>query len=335
MKRYTALLLALLLMLLCSACGGGPSQPAEAEPVRVGVLTDGNAIDRGVNQQIWNALASLAEEGLALQRSYRTPGTDGSYGECIAALAAEGSTLILCAQGSMSDVIQTAAEAYPHIQFVVTEGEITPADNVSAMTFATGQAAYLAGIAAGKTSESGRVACVHGRLTPEVESVVAAFLAGVRAADEDAILLRETTVGEYDGGYRTAEMLVTNGVDVIFHADRTENSLIVEVCAENGIRAIGAWKDHSGAAPETVLTSVVHRVDVAVQDVVRDYADGTFTAGVRHYDLSCQGVDVVLPGLLPEKVQTSVNNARAKLTAGETTVPDTLAALWERYPDLQ
>ena len=104
MKRYTALLLAMVL-LLCAACTAGPSQPAEAEPIRVGVLTDGDAIDRGINQQIWNALDSLAEEGMPLQRSYRVPGTDGSYDDCIAALAAEGSALILCAQGSMSDVI--------------------------------------------------------------------------------------------------------------------------------------------------------------------------------------------------------------------------------------
>lgn len=334
MKRYTALLLAMVL-LLCAACTAGPSQPAEAEPIRVGVLTDGDAIDRGINQQIWNALDSLAEEGMPLQRSYRVPGTDGSYDDCIAALAAEGNALILCAQGSMSDVIQKAAGRYPHIQFVVAEGEADPSDNVSSMTFATAQAAYLAGIAAGKTSESGRVACVHGRLTPEVESLVAAFLAGVRAADEDAIILRENIVGQYDGGYRTAEMLVTKGVDVIFHADRNDRSSVIEACAKNGIWAIGAWQDRSGEAPETVLTSVVHRVDAAVQDVVRTYAAGTFTAGIHHYDLSRQGVDLVLPGHLADKVQTSVNNTKAKLTAGEITLPDTLEALWARYPELQ
>lgn len=333
MKSYIALLLAALL-LFCAACTGGPSQPVEAEPIRIGVLTDGDAIDRGANQQIWNALDSLVEEGLPLQRFYRAPGADGNYSDCIAALAAEGCGLILCANGGMDDVIQKAASAYPQIQFVVVEGENAPTENVSTMTFATAQAAYLAGVAAGKTSESGRIACVHGRLTPETDQVVAAFMAGVRAADDEAILLRENIVGEYDGGYRAAEMLVTKGVDVIFHADRVDTSQVIAACAANGIWAIGAWKDRSGEAPERVLTSVIHRVDVAVQDVVRAYGADTLTVGVHHYDLNRQGVDLVLPGSLTEKTQTSVNSAKTKLTAGETTLPANLEALWERYPDL-
>ena len=332
MKRLIALLLATLL--LCTACTAGPSQPADAEPVRVGVLTDGNAIDRGGNQQIWNALDSLTEEGLPVQRAYRIPGADGSYGDCIAALAAEGCTLILCAQKNMGDVLQKAAQSYPQIQFVIVEGDITPSDNVSTVTFATGQAAYLAGIAAAKTSQSGRIACVHSRLTPETEATVAAFLAGARAADNEAILLRENIMGQYDGGNSAAELLVTKGVDVIFHADRAVQSPVIAACARNGIWAIGVGGDYSAEAPENVLTSVIHRVDVAVQDIVRDYADGSFTAGARHYDLSRQGVDLVLPGLLSEKTQTSIQNNKTKLAAGEIAVPDSLAALAEKYPDL-
>ena len=332
MKRLITLLLTTLL--LCTACTAGPSQPAEAEPVRVGVLTDGNAIDRGVNQQIWNALDSLMEEGLSLQRTYRIPGTDGSYGDCIAALEGEGCGLILCAQKNMGDVIQKAAKSYPQIQFVIVEGDIEPSDNVSTMTFATGQAAYLAGIAAGKTSISGRIACVHSRLTQETEATVAAFLAGARAADDEVILLRENIVGQYDGGDSAAELLVTKGVDVIFHADRTVNSPVIAACARNGIWAIGTGADYSGEAPDAVLTSVVHRVDVAVQDIVRDYADGSFAAGTRHYDLSSQGVDLVLPGLLSEKTQTSIQNTKTKLAAGEVGVPDSLEVLAEKYPEL-
>lgn len=333
MKRYLALLLSGLL-LLCAACGDVSSQPSEADPIRVGVLTDGDAIDRGINQQIWNALESLTEEGLPLQRAYRIPGTDGGYSDCIAALAAEGCELILCAQGGMSDVIQRAAQSYPDLQFVIVEGETADKNNVSTLTFASEQAAYLAGVAAGKTTQSGRVACVHGRLTEETEQMVAAFMAGVRAADDEVIILRENILGQYDGGDSAAEMLVTKGVDVIFHADRTEQSAVIAACARNGIRAIGAWKDRSGEGAETVLTSAVHGVAVAVQDVVRDYADGSFTAGVRRYDVSRQGVDLVLPGLLSDKTQNSVNNAKTKLAAGETTVPKTLEALGEMYPDL-
>jgi len=42
MKRYLALLLSGLL-LFCAACGEASSQPSEADPIRVGVLTDGDA----------------------------------------------------------------------------------------------------------------------------------------------------------------------------------------------------------------------------------------------------------------------------------------------------
>lgn len=333
MKRYLALLLSVLL-LICAACGRDPSQSTEAQPICIGVLTDGAAIDQGINHQIWNALDSLAEEGLPLRRAYRIPETDGTYTECITALAEEGCKLIFCADGSMSSTVQKAAQSRPDLQFVIAEGENGQLNNVSSMTFATEQAAYLAGIAAGKMTRSGRVACVHGRLTEETERITAAFMAGVLAADDEVILLRENILGQRDGGDSAAEILVTKGVDVIFHADRTERSAVIAACARNGIWAVGAWKDRSGEGAQTVLTSAVHNIAAAVQDVVRDYADGSFTAGVRYYDLSRQGVDLVLPGLLSDKTQTSVNNAKTKLAAGETVVPQTLQALAEKYPDL-
>ncbi len=62
---------------------------------------------------------------------------------------------------------------------------------------------------------------------------------------------------------------------------------VIQAAKETGHYAIGVDGDQDGLAPGNVLTSMVKRTDVAVENVVKDYAKGgklggkTLTFGSR------------------------------------------------------
>lgn len=330
MKKYLVFFFAAMLLLLPVGCAVTEEDAGVGRPIHVGLLTDGNGVeDGGANQEAWDCLQQMQTEVEGFRADYLKPGTDGTYGECIRRLAEQGCSLIACVDGSMAEVIGRTAQSFPQVQFAVVDCDSVAGSNVAGLSFAPQQAVYLAGIAAGKTSQSGRIGCVHGRLTAKTEQLLAAFMAGVKAADSDAEILRGNALADNDGGALAAQRMVANGVDVIFHADAGDESVVVQVCQENGIWAVGANRDYSAQAPEQVLTCAVKQVAVAVRDIVETAAAGQFTAGVHLYDLSNSGVGLT-DGLLTEAVQNSVNNAKEKLLAGERTIPDTLDTLMEK-----
>lgn len=330
MKTYLALFLAAVLLLLPAGCTDAQENTGRGQPIHVGLLTDGGEVgDGSFNQEAWDCLRQMQDEIQGFQADYLIPGTDGNYAQCIERLAEQGCALIVCVDGSMAEVIARTAQGFPQVQFAVVDCDTVEGSNVAALSFAPQQAVYLAGIAAGKTSQSGRIGCVHGRLTAKTEQLLAAFMAGVKAADGDAEILRGNALADNDGGALVAQRMIANGVDVIFHADAGEVSAVVEACRQNGIWAVGAQRDYSSQAPKNVLTCAVKQVAVAVRDIVEQAAAGQFTSGVHLYDLSRGGVGLT-DGLLTETVLNSVNNAKEKLLAGERTIPDTLDGLLEK-----
>ena len=56
---------------------------------------------------------------------------------------------------------------------------------------------------------------------------------------------------------------------------------MIKAAKEAGKFAIGVDTDQDGIAPGSVLTSMVKRADVAVETVMKDYADRSSLAGRR------------------------------------------------------
>lgn len=329
MKKYVVLLLSMLLVLAVSGCGAQNTEETPLQPIHVGLLTDGGGIDDGgVNQLAWEGLQALQRENAGVQLSYLVYGKDGTYAECIDDLAGQGCSLVICTDGTMAEAIGRVAAVFPDVRFAVLNAEEIALPNVTCLKFALEQAAYLAGVAAAKTTESDLIGCIHGRMTAETEQLVAAYMAGARAANSSVRVLRSNILGDGDGGDRAAEEMVAKGVDVIFHADGESGSAVIRACDRNGIWAIGTQSGHVDQGVERLLATAAKCVDAAVQNVVKAAATGQLESGIRMYDLSNQGVDLANPqGHLSETVLTSVGNYRTKLKAGEIQILRSLEEL--------
>ncbi len=85
--------------------------------------------------------------------------------------------------------------------------------------------------------------------------------------------------------------------------------------------------DQSYLAPEAVLTSAVKRVDNGVYNLCAALVAGTLEAGEAMYDIVTGGVDIApTTTLIAPEVLAQVEEAKAKIIAGEIVVPGTTEA---------
>ena len=79
--------------------------------------------------------------------------------------------------------------------------------------------------------------------------------------------------------------------------------------------------------PDTILTSMVKRVDVAVFETIKDRSEGKFTGGVRELGLKEDGVGYVYDehnrALIRDTVRARVERLKDEIIAGRIVVPST------------
>ena len=347
MKKFLALVLALCMVLSLCACGAkeeapaaAPAEKAEeapaaapAEKIKVGMVTDvGGVNDKSFNQTSWEGLQALDPE--VFEVNYLESKTDADYQTNINTFIDEEYDLIICVGFMLASATMEAAEANPDQLFaIIDDATCAELPNVACLMFAQEQASYLVGLVAGSVTESKTVGYVQGMVSDAMNQFGVGYIAGVLEACPEASVLQynANNFGDIAGGATAAKDMITKGADVVYHAAGGTGIGVINACAEEGVYAIGVDTDQAPLAPEYVITSAMKRVDVAAQDISKAVAAGEFEAGVHLYDLSNGGVDLSpTRDLIPAEVLEYVENAKAKVIAGEIVVP-TLASECEAF----
>ena len=345
MKKLISIVLVAAMALSMVACGGASSTPASTgasseaastatsgeetsgKELSVGMITDvGGVNDRSFNQTSWEGLQALAEENPNIKVSYLESKTDADYSANIETYLSEGTDLIICVGYMLAEATKVAAEANPDQLFAIIDDSSIDLPNVACLMFSQAEASYLVGIVAGLATESNTVGYVQGMVSDSMNQFGCGFIAGVKSVNPEATVLQfnANSFGDPAGGNTAATDMITKGADVVFHAAGATGNGVIEACKANGVYAIGVDTDQAPLAPETVITSAMKRVDIAAQDISLAVANGTFTPGVHLYSLENGGVDLSpTRDLLTEEMLTAVEDAKAKIIAGEVTVPST------------
>ncbi|MDO5416366.1 MAG: BMP family ABC transporter substrate-binding protein [Lachnospiraceae bacterium] len=319
----------------------GTEVAAAARPersFRAGMVTGAGSADEGsFGQLAWEGLLR-AERELGVEVICLEPQTGAECAKALETLSEERYDLIFAVGYEMEDALRAAAEEHPRLHYAIVDdagnGDLK---NVTCLVFNQAQASYLAGMAAGMSTESGKAGFVIGMPDEPMHSFGYGYCAGVLDANPEASVLQASVDSFHDeeGGRRAAARLIEAGADVIFHAAGDSGRGVIACCQEKGVRVIGADYDQSALAPEHVLASAVKQVDDAVFELVRDCREDRAEAGVRRYDLKNEGVDLVPAGEnLPEAVRTAVLEVKEKIKSSEITVPDNQADFEAAYGDI-
>lgn len=340
-KKLLALLMAAMMILSLTACGGGDSEEAtEAsgdKTYKVGLVTDvGGVEDQSFNQSSWEGL-KRAKEDFNIEINYLSSAADSDYGPNIETFVDEEYDLIISVGYLLADATRAAAEANPDVNFaIIDDSTCADLENVTCLTFKQEQASYLVGYVAGLMTEKNNIGLVLGMASDNMNLFGYGYCAGALDANPGITIQQgnANSFGDPAMGSTLTTNFVTNGADVVFHAAGATGTGVISECQAKGIMAIGVDSDQSYLAPDTVITSALKRVDNAVYATVGQLVGGTLEGGIAVFDITNEGVGIAeTVDLLPQEVVDAVSEVEEKILSGEIVVPDGKDAFEAKYGD--
>jgi basic membrane protein A and related proteins len=346
--------LAVAVGLLAAACGGGNDNNGgassggggdQAEAKKVGVVYDiGGRGDKSFNDSAYAGLqAAEKEQGDKIQAKDIEPNPDGSNRkELLDGLADEGYGLIFGIGFLFSEDITKSATESPDSTFAVIDGSSNlckkPDSNLLCITFKEEQGSFLVGAAAALKTKSNTVGFVGGLEGDLIKKFQAGYEAGVKyIADQKGKDIK--VLVDYAGntpeafrnpakGKELALKQIGQGADVIYHASGGTGAGVIAAAASKKKFAIGVDSDQSltadPAEQKWILTSMLKRVDNAVQQTINTYVAGSLKGGSQSLGIKEGGIDYAqnqynkdLLGDIP----TTLDELKQKIISGEIKVP--------------
>jgi len=278
------------------------------------------------------------------------PNTDGSDRAQILQLQAEQSDLVAAIGFLFADDVAAVAADNPDTKFAViddamlnfdTDPPSPRGDNIAGLTFAEEQGSFLVGVAAALTTTTNQVGFIGGVSGfGLIEKFQAGYEAGVHAVDPSIEIISQyiTKFPDFDGfvspdrAKEIASAMYDGGADIVYPAAGSSGGGAFQAAKEyrdaNGstVWGIGVDSDQYNtvdpSVQETVLTSMLKRVDVAVFQATQAALDGSFTNGTTVYDLSVDGVGYSTTGdFLSADTIAQIESFKDQIVSGSIVVP--------------
>ena len=306
MKKFLALLLALVMSLSLVACGGGSdtttdeSTDAEGDTsenatYQVAMITDyGDITDQSFNQTTYEACKEFCDaEGL--QFEYYKPQGD-STPERVAmvdAAIADGYNVIVMPGYAFAETIKETAELYPDVTFIALDvaqadlGEdYTVPSNVYCAVYQEELCGYMAGYAAVKLGYT-HLGFLGGMAVPAVQRYGYGYIQGAdaAAAETGADVTLEYVYGNQFFGDADITAYMDNwyqslGVEVVFACGGGIYTSAAEAAAKAGGKVIGVDVDQAGIisayGDDMTVTSAMKGLANTTQHLLDEVVNGNF-----------------------------------------------------------
>ncbi len=306
---------------LLGGMGLAGAQDAQ-EPMKVGFIYSSPIGDAG-----WNTQQDLGRQevektfGDKVVTKYIESVPENADGErVIRGLAREGHKLIFTTSfGYMNPTLKVARE-FPDVKFVHSTGYQT-APNVAITSARLYEGSYLAGVLAGKMTDSNVAGYVAAFPIPIVLQGINAFAQGMRSVNPDARVRVVWVNTWFDPGKErhAALALIKNGADVVTH--HTNSTAIVQAAEDEGVYAIAYNSDMHKFGPNAHIGAATHHWGKYFSDKTREVMEGTWKADSTLGGIKEQMVDFgSYGGKVPADIKQYVEDQKAGIIAG-TTAP--------------
>jgi len=245
-------------------------------------------------------------------------------------MADRGANPIVGVGFSQGSSVEKTAKAYPKLQFAIIDF-VVDLPNVQSITFKEHEGSFLVGMMAALASQTGKVGFVGGMDIPLIRRFQCGYEQGAKYANpkvEVSAAMTGTTPaawGDPARGGELAKAQFARGVDVVFAAAGGTGVGVYQAAKDAGKLAIGVDSNQNHLHPGTMLTSMVKRVDVAVEGAFNGIRPGVTSLGLKE-----GGVDYALDqhnaALVTPAIKARVDAAKADIIAGRITVADYMTA---------
>ncbi len=317
LRRSVLVLVLISLSFFSLQCSQGPGGQGSGEPFKVAFVYVGPVGDLGWSYA--HDQGRLALEDLEyVETAYSETVPEGPDAErVIRDYAEQGYDMIFATSFGYMDGVMAVAEEYPDVLFEHATGYKT-ADNVSIYDGRGYEAWYLAGIAAGRMTESNILGYVAPYPIPEVVRNLNAFALGARSVNP-AVELHPIWIFDWfnpPAEREAAQALLEIGADVIAReSDSPEPDKLAE---ENGAYAVGYNAIAPDVATDAVLTAPIWDWGVYYKQTVEAAYKGEWETHAYWGHISDGILDLAPFGdMVPKEVQDEVNAAKQDIINGD------------------
>jgi basic membrane protein A len=256
-----------------------------------------------------------------------------------------GFGLVVDLEYSHGDALAAVAKDYSGTDYVILN-QVKPGANVASVLFQEQEGSYLAGalaaLVATDTSIKGMnakpiIGVIGGTKSVGIDKFIVGYIQGARDINPKAEVkvAYSNNFGDPAIGLQMAKAMFDGGANVVYQVAGGTGLGVIQAAKETGHFAIGVDTDQDGVAPGSVLTSMIKRTDVAVETVVKDYADGKFPGGKTvTLGLAEDGVGLspmkYTHDLIPAATMAKVEGLKKDILSGKIKVWN---AVDQGYPD--
>ncbi|MDB0438957.1 BMP family ABC transporter substrate-binding protein [Clostridioides difficile] len=245
----------------------------------VGVLLDTeNLGNESYNNNVLSAL-KRADEDFDIREKIERPKTSNDFANSIEKLYKYEPDLIIAVGARFAEPIKQAATKYPKQQFAIVDYnyKVQPA-NVISVSFQDNSTGYLAGLIAGKMTDTGKIGFIGGVEGSSRDKYESGFRKGLKTSNKNAdLLVKYANVFENPESARTiAKEMRDSDRDVVFSATEDDGKRAIQVARENGGKVIAINKDQYDMAKDNVISSIVKDVEQPVYELIQNVVKDGF-----------------------------------------------------------
>jgi basic membrane protein A len=243
---------------------------AAADPIKVAGV-HASPVENAWNSRIHEAMLSAAKDGVIdYVFSEGVAATD--YARAMREYADQGAKLIWGESYAVEAEARQVAADYPETAFLMGSSGGPEGDNFGVFGTRNHEAAYLAGMLAGKMSKTGVFGSVGGYPIPEVNLLINAFRLGVKEVRPDAKFL-VGFIGTWFDPPKAKEAALAQidaGADILFG----ERIGTADGAKERGVKSVGSLIDYTPRYPGTVFANAIWNYRPTIDAIVADIAAG-------------------------------------------------------------
>ena len=249
------------------------------------------------------------------------------YSEQVRAMAEAGADPIYVVWDDLATEAIKIAPEFPDTDFIVVDCYATSdLDNVKTIVVEPQEAAFLAGVVAANTTESGQVAWLGSTDQPVINKFRVGYEAGIKYADK-GVTCESLYIGDANDpnkGSELAKQVIEKGADVVMHSANMAGLGVIRACQEMGVKAIGADEWQGAIDENTVIWSALKDITGAVYEAGKSSLDGEFTGGMDVYNAASGAAlyDQRDYDKLSDELKAIVDEAKEKLISGEIVIED-------------
>lgn len=298
--------------LMLGACGhrGNNVNDAKKAKMSVALITNGSGVDdASFNQMAWNGLKKFGKEN-GLKKglggyNYFVAAQPSDYEPEMEQATQAGFKTVMAAGFEYDQAIEKAAKKNPDKNFVIIDS-VAKGKNVASVMFKSQEASFLAGVAAAKTSKTGKLGWIGGCKSAILSEFEAGFVQGAKW--EAKKLNKKITVDRvYIGSFTdtakeksVAHAMYAKGIDVISQASggaskglfveandinsqktsaQLKKSKVWALGVDSDQHTLGNFKTKDGKKDNSCLTSIMTRVDTVAYLLAKKAAQDKFPGG--------------------------------------------------------